>query len=500
MSANLGAANTIKLSQLESKLSSVLEELSSLDELQKLKQLGQLEHMKTLTESSLEGINRCLKHIEGLESLKDLKLVESLTELRQLNSLEQLDKLDKLEDLKKLDGLEELYRLNELKNLIFLEELHRLDKINELSKLEVIDRLDATLTRHHETLRPLKHLDELEKLTSLENLKSLSELESLKKLTQLDKIALLENLDKLDNLKSLSSLDNLRQLMILDELKNLDQLKKLQKLEGLDKLSDLKNLDQLEKLAHLHKLDRLEDKSFAEQLNKLDKLDILNSESKKLFFQQLIGTGLDVLKLTLAVVFILVVLSSRTGQSIVTKVLPLIGFSNSAQTSLGLQMLMGSIPDEQFEQVLSNVRKKIDFEMDSLFSAQPLPLPVERLGLIKQLNSYEFSEFGADLSFEVKTKMDEKTNALRNQVIEALDFSIGLKKSQGNKDAEKVLREVKILVMNGKFLKALELSLPFWGSDKSMNLVVLISLLEMEKAAPELIERVLNRPVMKKKL
>jgi hypothetical protein len=46
----------------------------------------------------------------------------------------------------------------------------------------------------------------------------------------------------------------------------------------------------------------------------------------------------------------------------------------------------------------------------------------------------------------------------------------------------------------------LELALPYWGSDQGMALSVLISIIEMEKVAPELVERVLSRPLSQKNL
>jgi hypothetical protein len=513
MDAESGVVNSDGISELEARLKLLTEQiseglkqlnqlsgLSKLDQLKHLQHLEDIEKLKSISESYLQAVNSTLKQVEGLGKLKDLNLLEMLSELNQLSHLDRLNKLDKLEELNKLHELVSLDRLHELRNLIFLEELKRLDKINELSKLEVIDRLDLTLNRHQETLRPLKHLDELENLNSLKELKSLSQLEALKNLSHLDKIALLENLNKLDNLKAMGSLDNLRHLSILDELKNLDELRKLQKLDDLDKLSELKNLDQLEKLNHLSKLDRIEDARFAERLNKLDKLDILKEESKKLVLQQILGTGLDVVKLSLAVVIIILILTSHTGQKVISNALPLIGFSNSAQTSLGLHMIMGQIPDEQFEKILENLKRKIGFEIDTLYGASPLPRPLERLALIKQLKAYDFSEFGSDLADDIKTKMDAKKNALNNQVIESLDFAIGIKKSEGNESAERLLRELKLLIMNGKFISALEISLPYWGSEKAITLAILLSIIEMEKESPELVENVLNRSLINKNL
>jgi hypothetical protein len=502
MNQDLSVVNTTDTTELEAKLNSLFQQIGEgLKQLQQLDGLSNLDELKNL--KRLESIDLCLKHLEELAKIKDLDLLGSLSELRQLGNLDRLNKLDKLDELKNLRNLEdlaELARLGELKNLIHLQQLTRLDKINELAKLDVIDRLDVTLTRHNETLRPLKHLDELEKLKYLEQLKSLSSLESLGNLVKLEKLIFLDELNKLENLKSLAALDNLKHLPVLDELKNLDQLKKLQHLEELQKLHELKNLDQLEKLKSLSKLDRIDDARFAERLDKLDKLDILKNESKKLAIQQFVGTGLDIMKVTLAAVIIILVASFQSGQKVISKTLPFIGFSHSAQTSLGLQLLMGHVPDEKFEEVLVNVRKKIDFEVNSLFSLTPLPLPLDRLILIKQLSAYQFSDFGADLSDEIKTKMGARKNALSNQVIEALDFSIGLKKAEGNENAHKVLREVKILIMNGKYMEALELALPYWGSDQGMALSVLISIIEMEKVAPELVERVLSRPLSQKNL
>jgi hypothetical protein len=501
MNTDLSVDNTTDVSGLEAKLNLLFQQISEgLKHLHQLDGLSSLDELKNL--KHLDAINLCLKHLEDLAQLKNLEQLDSLNELRQLGQLDRLNKLDKLDELKKLEDLSELTRLGELKSLIYLEELKRLDKINELAKLDVIDRLDIVLTRHHEALRPLKHLDDLEKLKSLEELNSLSNLETLKKLVLLEKLSQLDNLEKLEkleNLNSLSALDNLRHLQILDELKNLDQLRKLESLDELKKLHELKNLDQLEKLKTLNKLDLIEDARFAERLDKLDKLDILKNESKKLAIQQLIGTGLDILKVSLAAVIIILVLSSQGGQKIISKTLPFIGFSHSAQTSLGLQMLMGQIPDEKFEELLGKVRKKIDFEVDSLYTTTLLPLPLDRLTLLKQLKAYQFSDFGLDLSDEVKTKLDSRKNTLANQVIESIDFSIGIRKSEGNENAEKILRQTKILIMNGKFVESLELALPYWGSEQAMTLSALLSIIEMEKLAPEILERVLSRPLTRKK-
>ncbi len=503
-----------------------LQKLDLLKELEKLSLLNKLDSLNALEKLSLLSKLENLGLLSGLEDLQHLKKLEQLVQLNQLgqlgkldelkkleklnslSSLEKLDELSKLEKLQKLSHLDQLKELNQLielnklselqnlKNLSSLKELSHLDKINELSKLEIINKLEMALTHHKDVLVPLKKLDHLQKLEHLDNLVMMDKLGDLKNLTQLEKLALLKKLDELENLSALSELDNLKSLKRLDEMQNLDQLKKLTELQSLGKLDELKSLNQLEKLTQLEKLNRIDDARFAERLERLDKLDILKTESKKLVFQQFVGFFLDILKFVVAGFCVLMVLTTERGQQVTAKILPAIGFGNAAQTSLALQMLVGQMPEEDFENIVQQTRKKMEYVINQIFSLDSIITFSRRAELIKQVKGYSFAANGVDLGHEAEVKIKEKKQILEVEAIESIDYAISLAKSQSDNNKEKNLREIKILLMNRKYIELLEKTLPQWNNGQEMVRASLIGILELETEAPDILDKILSKPVI----
>ncbi len=471
----------------------LLSKLDSLSELENLEQLSKLENLSLL--SGLEDLQH-LKRLDKLEKLDSLGSLEKLDELSKLDKLQKLSHLDQLKELNQLIELNKLQELVHLRNLTSLKELSHLDKISELSKLEVIGKLENALHHHKDVLIPLKKLDHLDKLEHLSNLVMMEKLGDLKNLNELDKLVLLKKLDELQNLSSLSELDNLKSLRRLDEMQNLEQLKKLQELQNLVKLDELKSLNHLEKLTQLEKLDRIDDARFAERLERLDKLDILKTESKKLVFQQLVGFILDVFKFVIAGFCILMVMTTERGQQVTSKILPAIGFGNSAQTSLALQMLVGQLKEDEFEEIIQQTRKKMEFEINSVFSNDSVISPYRRLELLRQAKGYSFSSNGVDLGHEAELRIKEKVQRLEVESVESIDYAIGLSKSESNIEKERFLREVKILLMNRKYVELLEKTLPRWNSGREMVKASLIALYYLELETPDVLDEILGRPTI----
>jgi hypothetical protein len=483
----------------------LLSKLDSLGELEKLNLLSKLDNLGLL--SSLEDLQHLKKleqlvQLAQLNKLEELKKLEKLDALSSLDKLDELSKLDKLQKLSHLDQLKELNQLIELnklqelgnlKNLASLKELVHLDKISELSKLDVIGKLEHTLSHHKDVLVPLKKLEHLEKL---DNLMMMDKLGELKSLSELEKLVLLKRLDELQNLTALSELDNLKSLRRLDEMQNLDQLKKLTELQNLGKLDELKNLNYLEKLGQLDKLNRIDDARFAERLERLDKLDILKTESKKLVYQQLVGFLLDVVKFTLAGFCILMVLTTERGQQVTSKILPAIGFGNAAQTSLALQMLVGQIPEEDFEDIVQQTRKKIEFEINQIFSTDSIVSPYRRLELLRQVKGYSYASNGVDLGHEANLKIKEKNQTLEVEAVESLDYAIGMAKSESNAEKERYLREVKILLMNRNYIEVLQKTISEWHSGREMVKASLLAIIYLEQETPDVLDKILSRPIV----
>ncbi len=471
----------------------LLSKLDSLSELDKLEQLSKLENLGLL--SGLED----LQHLKKLERLDSLSSLDKLDELSKLDKLQKLTHLDQLKELNQLIELNKLQELGNLRNLTSLKELSHLDKISELSKLEVIGKLETALNHHKDVLIPLKKLEHLDKLEHLSNLVMMEKLGDLKNLNELEKLVLLKKLDELQNLTALSELDNLKSLRRLDEMQHLEQLKKLQELQNLGKLDELKNLNNLEKLSQLGKLDRIDDARFAERLERLDKLDILKTESKKLVYQQFVGFILDVVKFVLAGFCILVVLTTERGQQITSKILPAIGFGNSAQTSLALQMLVGQLKEDEFDEIIQQTRKKMEFEIYQVFSNDSIISATKRAELIRQIKGYSFASNGVDLGHEAELKIKEKRQILEVEAVESIDYAIGMAKSNSLPEKERVLREIKILLMNRKYIEVLEMTLPYWNQGQEIVKCAVVAILAIEEETPEVLDKIINKPLVSKR-
>jgi hypothetical protein len=363
----------------------------------------------------------------------------------------------------------------------------------------VIGKLESALNHHKDVLIPLKKLEHLDKLEHLSNLVMMEKLGDLKNLNELEKLVLLKKLDELQNLTALSELDNLKSLRRLDEMQHLEQLKKLQELQNLGKLDELKNLNNLEKLSQLGKLDRIDDARFAERLERLDKLDILKTESKKLVYQQFVGFILDVVKFVLAGFCILVVLTTERGQQITSKILPAIGFGNSAQTSLALQMLVGQLKEDEFDEIIQQTRKKMEFEIYQVFSNDSIISATKRAELIRQIKGYSFASNGVDLGHEAELKIKEKRQILEVEAVESIDYAIGMAKSNSLPEKERVLREIKILLMNRKYIEVLEMTLPYWNQGQEIVKCAVVAILAIEEETPEVLDKIINKPLVSKR-
>lgn len=518
MESIISTASSSQVQEHEQKLDleklSLLSKLDSLSELEKLDQLSKLENLGLL--SGLEDLQH-LKRLEQLaqlgqlSKLDDLKKLDKLEKLDSLGSLEKLDELSKLDKLQKLSHLDQLKELNQLlelnklqelgnlRNLSSLKELAHLDKMSELSKLEIINKLEYALSHHKDILIPLKKLDHLEKLEHLSSLVAMEKLGELKNLTELEKLVLLKKLDELQNLSALSELDNLKSLRRLDEMQNLDQLKKLQELQSLGKLDELKSLNHLEKLSQLEKLDRIDDARFAERLERLDKLDILKTESKKLVFQQFVGFFLEVFKFVIAGFCVLFVMTTERGQQVTSKILPAIGFGNSAQTSLALQMLVGQIKEDEFDEIVQQTRKKMEFEISHIFSNDSIITATKRAELLRQIKGYSFASNGVDLGHEADLKIKEKKQILEVEAVESIDYAIGMAKSNSLPDKERILREIKILLMNRKYIELLEMTLPYWSQGQEIVKCAVVAILAIEEESPEVLDKIISKPLVSKR-
>jgi hypothetical protein len=455
--------------------------LNQLDELSNLKYLAKLDKLMELTR---------LSELERLENLDSLNELEKLDKLSNLKDLKNLEKLSSLEDLQKLTLLNKLTALENLKNLDDLSKLSLLSRLDELSKLETINKLEILLHEHRAYLAPLAQLESLKELSRLEELQGLGKLSHLEKIDQLKNLS---QLDQLKNLNSLEELTKLKSLHHLEEIRKLDELRSLNKLEQLGNLAALDKLDNLKQLSKLDQLEKIDDAKFAERLERLDKLDVLKVESRKLVFQQVVGVGLEILKFTVAGICILVLLSSQKGQEIASKALPAIGFGNAAQTSLGLHMLVNQVSSEEFDEIISGVRKKIGFELGLIFSRDSLIPPLRRLELLRQVKGYTFADDVSDLSSEVEKQIITKNQQLEEEAVDALNFAISLANANNLKEKENFLREVKILLMNRKYIEVLKKALPKWGEGTEIVRIVMVCIIALDKEAPEVLEGIINQ-------
>lgn len=230
------------------------------------------------------------------------------------------------------------------------------------------------------------------------------------------------------------------------------------------------------------------------QLSELDKLDINKHEPKKFFYTQATGVFLDILKFTLAGICILVILSTEKGQQLTSKALPVLGFGNAAQTNLGLHMLVNQLKTEDFEDVLHEVQKKIDFEIAVLFSPETLNGPRKRLELLRQIKGYNFVSLGSDLFYETDKKLKTRMNSLEKTAGESLNYALTVARAQGNAERENFLEKIKKLYKDRKYVELLKISLPQWNSGSEIVNCSLVALITLDTEAPAFLDQVVNHP------
>ncbi len=216
----------------------------------------------------------------------------------------------------------------------------------------------------------------------------------------------------------------------------------------------------------------------------------------RLFKPQLISLFLEIVKFAIAGMVMTLFLSTQSGQKIATKALPILGFSNSAQVNLALRLLIEEVSEEEFHNILVEVKKKIHFETTSLFSKSSAISPEKRLELLTQLKGYAFSAIGVDLESEIQEKLKEHNQNLEVTTIEALNYMQSLAAAHKNPEREKILRELKILLMNRKYLNLLEKALPYWYQDEAFVLISLLAIIALDQETPELLKKMLSGPIV----
>jgi hypothetical protein len=138
----------------------------------------------------------------------------------------------------------------------------------------------------------------------------------------------------------------------------------------------------------------------------------------------------------------------------------------------------------------------MEYEINQIFSLDAIVGFNRRSELIKQVKGYSFSANGVDLGHEAEIKIKEKKQLLEVEAVESIDYAISLAKSQSNSEKEKYLREIKILLMNRKYIELLDKTLPFWSQGQEMVRASLVAILELESEAPEILDKILSKPVI----
>ena len=243
-------------------------------------------------------------------------------------------------------------------------------------------------------------------------------------------------------------------------------------------------------------VEKIDDAKIIHLLNRLDQLESIKIEPKKIIFQKFIETIFEIFKFAAAGACVMVVLSTERGQQIASKAIPALGFGNSAQTNIGLGMLVGQISEEEFEQTILEVRRKIDFEISVIFSNDLITGPVKRLELLRQVKGYAFSNIGIDLSYEVNKKLKDKYAKLETSALEAIDYSLQMAISDDMKEKKLLLKEMKKLLLNRKYIELLEKSLPHWYEGHEMVRTSLVAMIAMDKEAPEVLDKIISRSIL----
>src|SRR5690606_12156633 len=133
------------------------------------------------------------------------------------------------------------------------------------------------------------------------------------------------------------------------------------------------------------------------------------------------------------------------------KALPAIGFSSGAQVSLGLKLLVGETSAEEFQGIIHDVQKRMEAELEAIFSASGLFSIERRIELVNQVQSYSYQGHGVDLTTEAKTKLQEKLLKVTEYAISRLEFDMALARGRQDDKTSSLLREIKLLLSQKQF-------------------------------------------------
>jgi tetrahydromethanopterin S-methyltransferase subunit B len=241
--------------------------------------------------------------------------------------------------------------------------------------------------------------------------------------------------------------------------------------------------DSMKKLEHFEKLD---------QLKAIEKLTDQLPDRKTLIIRYVLTFGLETVKLLLAGLVVVFLLSRETGREIAVKTLPALGFGSAGQVNLGLKLMMGEASPEEFQSMVADVKKRIDGEIDVAFSSSSfLPLN-RRMEILSQVKSYSFKAAGIDLSVEVEKKLQEKLTQLHDNAVAKLGFEQSLAKGKQKTNEEEKIREIKLLLIQKQYPQLLEKALPFWGTSEAVTLAAIEGSAQLLMNDPATLEQIIN--------
>jgi len=241
--------------------------------------------------------------------------------------------------------------------------------------------------------------------------------------------------------------------------------------------------DSMKKLEYFERLDQLKD---------IEKLTGQLPDRKTLMVRYVLTFGLETVKLFLAGLVVVFLLSRESGREIAVKTLPALGFGSAGQVNLGLKLMMGETTPENFQVVVSDVQKRIDAEMDMAFSPSGL-LPLNRrLELIAQVKSYSFQGAGIDLSKDVDKKLQSRLEKLHETAVARLGFEQSLAKGKDKAADEDKLREIKLLLIQKQYPMLLEKVLPLWGTSEAITLAAIEGSAQLLINDPSTLEQIIN--------
>jgi len=241
--------------------------------------------------------------------------------------------------------------------------------------------------------------------------------------------------------------------------------------------------DSMKKLEHFEKLD---------QLKAIEKLTDQLPDRKTLIIRYAVTFGLETVKLFLAGLVVVFLLSRETGREIAVKTLPALGFGNAGQVNLGLKLMMGEASPEEFQVMVTDVKKRIDGEIDVAFSTSSF-LPINRrMEIISQVKSYSFKAAGIDLSHEVDKKLQERLTQLHDNAVAKLGFEQSIAKGKQKTAEEETFREIKLLLQQKQYPQLLEKALPLWGTNEAVTLAAIEGSTQLLINDPSTLEQIIN--------